>query len=179
MVLGCLKIPLRLVEIRNGAFALSAWSRRDQRASPARPTHVLILRCKSMRLRLLHGLCLLIIAALAPLTASAVTMANVAEPATNGVVTTVTYNGVVRALSGGDAAVGDYVSMSPDNFSDDHRGLGDSLTFGSCTITQDLLTANNTVLGTTDFQIQTLAPREKVTCTASYTVVQADIENLQ
>lgn len=132
-----------------------------------------------MRLRLLHGLYLLIISALAPLTASAVTMGHAAESATNGGVTTVTYNGVVRALSGGDAAVGDYVSMSPDNFSDDHRGLGDPLTFGSCTIAQDLLTANNTVLGTTNFQIQPPAPRVTVACTASYTVVQADIENLQ
>lgn len=95
------------------------------------------------------------------------------------------------SIPAGGAAVGDVieytytvrndgnVSMSPVNFSDDHYGLGDPLDFGSCTISQDLQTLNNTVLGSTDFQVQTLAPRDTVVCTATYTVVQADIENLQ
>ena len=69
--------------------------------------------------------------------------------------------------------------MTSVKLDDDHLGLGDDLTFGSCTITQDKQTNGNSAVGSVDFQIQTLAPRDTVTCTATYTVVQADIDNLQ
>ncbi len=94
-------------------------------------------------------------------------------------------------LPAGGASVGDVieytytvrnsgnVAMTSVKLDDDHLGLGDDLTFGSCTITQDKQTNGNSAVGSVDFQIQTLAPRDTVTCTATYTVVQADIDNLQ
>lgn len=71
------------------------------------------------------------------------------------------------------------VPMSPVTISDAHLGLGAPLVFGSCTLTQDLQTQGNTTIGTSPFAIQSLAARDTVSCTATYTVVQADIDILQ
>lgn len=72
------------------------------------------------------------------------------------------------------------VAMTDVTLSDDHLGQGDAnLTFGSCTISEDNVTSGNTTVGTTDFAIEVLAPRDRVECTATYTVTQDNIETLQ
>lgn len=74
------------------------------------------------------------------------------------------------------------VAMNNVKLADDHLGQGAvNLTFGSCQILpgDDNVTSGNTSVGTTDFQITTLAPRDIVTCTATYTVTQDNIDNLQ
>lgn len=71
------------------------------------------------------------------------------------------------------------VPMTNLNYSDAHGGLGDPLVDGGCQLTQDQLTMGNSTTGTTPFVIDTLAARDTVVCKATYTVVQADIDQLQ
>ncbi len=68
--------------------------------------------------------------------------------------------------------------LAPLEITDDHRGKGDPLDFGTCTIKTDV-DNNHTILGTTDFTIASLGPKDVVACTASYSVTQADIDLLQ
>lgn len=65
------------------------------------------------------------------------------------------------------------VGLSPVSINDAHFGAG-TLNFVSCIMTTDSDT--DSILGGTPFQITRLGARDTARCTASYTVIQADID---